>query len=250
MRSRTHPSASNASPSMCDASAAGQASTRVALFTRVRLYREGLTRLLAGRVACAAFDANREPDEWLGRVVAFAPDVALLDVATLRSGDQLAPLRAALPALRIVAFGLAEEEEDVLACAHTGVAAFVSRDASVEDLLSAIAGARRGELHCSPRLAALMFGHLAALARETVTPTGSTLTMRQREILALVEQGLTNKEIAARLSIEISTVKNHVHHLLERLQVRHRWEVGMAIRRVRLASASASETPRREIARS
>ena len=210
----------------------GRYRTRVALITAVRLYREGTARLLGDRVSCIAIDALLADDALVARLLEFAPEVLLVDVATIRAGARIDRLREALPKVRVVAFAMAEEEDDVLACAAVGVSAFVSRDASVEDLLRAVDGARLGELHCSPRIAALMFGRLAVLARD-VPVGGLALTSRQREVLAMVERGCSNKEIAQALRIELSTVKNHVHHLLERLQVRHRWEAPMAVRKWR-----------------
>jgi DNA-binding NarL/FixJ family response regulator len=151
--------------------------------------------------------------------------------------DSLAAVRelAAMPAhAKIVAFAVAEVDEVVLACAEAGVASYVPRDASIEDLVASVHRAARGEMLCSPRIAATLFRRVAALAAE-VQPAAAAavlLTRREREIVELIDGGLSNKEIAQRLSIEVATVKNHVHNLLEKLHVHRR---GQAAARVRAA---------------
>ena len=196
--------------------------TRLALVTSVRLLQDGLAHLLRDRDPSLRVETIYPDDSLESRLFSFAPDVVLIDIVTLRRGVA-GRVRDALPATRTVVFAVDEVEEDLLACAEVGVAGFVGRDASVEELLDAVAGAQRGELHCPPHLASLMFRRLTALV------TGGSaerlaLTSRQIQIVRLIEAGLSNKEIARQLSIEVSTVKNHVHNLLGKLRVTHRWQ--------------------------
>jgi DNA-binding NarL/FixJ family response regulator len=184
-----------------------------------------------------ALDAALPDQSLVQHILELRPDVVLVDVATIRAPSIAKQLSECAAAVRIVAFAVSESEEDVLACVEMGVAGLVGRDASLDDLLLAIDGARRGELHCSPRFANLLFGSLATLANAR-RPAESRLTSRQREIVLLLDQGLTNKQIAARLSLTESTVKNHVHGLLERLNVRHRWQAMQA------THAAATRGPR------
>ena len=194
--------------------------TRIALVTGVRLLQEGLARLLRDRDPLLTVDAVMPDGAIAARLAPLAPDVVLVDIATLRA--LRGALQEAVPASRLVVFAVDEAEDDLLACAEAGVAGFVGREASVEELLAAIASAQRGELHCSPRVAALIFRRLTALVRHDGEQLA--LTIRQRQIVQLIEQGLSNKEIARHLSIEVSTVKNHVHNVLGKLQVQHRWQ--------------------------
>jgi two-component system, NarL family, nitrate/nitrite response regulator NarL len=99
----------------------------------------------------------------------------------------------------------------------------VSEDASLDDLAAAIASIARGELLCSPRIAAKLFGCLSE--RGTGAPDSAStkaLTSREREVYECIRRGDSNKEIARRLNIAEPTVKNHVHHLLTKLAVRTR----------------------------
>jgi DNA-binding NarL/FixJ family response regulator len=131
---------------------------------------------------------------------------------------------------------------EVLACAEAGVSAYVPSDASMNDLVAAIENLKRGELHCPPRVAASLFRHVASLANKVRHRSGAAaLTRREREVLALIDAGLSNKEIAVRLHIETSTVKNHVHNLLEKVQATSRTQ---AAARLRMQSAGDSSRTR------
>jgi DNA-binding NarL/FixJ family response regulator len=84
-----------------------------------------------------------------------------------------------------------------------------------------------GEAFCSPRIAGLLFSRLAERARERERrqqPGMMHLTRREIEVVALIEKGLSNKEIAVHMRIELQTVKNHVHNILEKLQLGSRRE--------------------------
>jgi two-component system, NarL family, nitrate/nitrite response regulator NarL len=201
-----------------------RASLRLLIVTAVRLYRDGLARLLAERAECISVDPGAPRDQLSARLASFDAAAVLVDVTELRNDDLMAALRSTMPNARLVAFAVADDTRDILSCAQAGVAAFVGCDASIDDLLIAVEGVRRGELRCSPRLAALAFGRLSEMTHGNVL-SGPALTPRQRQILALLDQGLSNKEIARALRITVPTVKNHVHNLLGRLKVRHRWQV-------------------------
>src|SRR6185436_13278348 len=137
--------------------------------------------------------------------------------------DAIRRVSASSARARIVAFAVEETERDVLLCAEAGAAGYVACDGTMDDLVNTIHSVARGELLCSPRIAATLF---RALHAQGSRPDGDrlalTLTAREREIAPLIDRGLSNKEIAAHLRIEVATVKNHVHNLLEKLQVASR----------------------------
>jgi DNA-binding NarL/FixJ family response regulator len=130
----------------------------------------------------------------------------------------------------VVALAITESEAGVLACAETGVAGYVTRDASMDEVVATLLAVARGELACPPAIAASLFRHVGTLSARRGEPAPDVLTPREREIVELIEQGLSNKEISRRLSIGLSTVKNHVHNLLEKLHVPRR---GAAAARLR-----------------
>jgi two-component system nitrate/nitrite response regulator NarL len=201
---------------------------RVLIVSEVRLYREGLAHVLAAQPQLNVVDATGH--DVLMSLRAGQPDLILADAAIVRTTELVA--RAANAGVRIVAFAVAEDnEEEVLACAEAGVAGFVGRDATIDELLTALRTAVCGDLRCSPRVASLVVRRVAVLAgsrsqhRERLR-----LTRREVEIVALIDAGFSNKQIASRLRIEIATVKNHVHHLLEKLKVHRRGEAAAIVR--------------------
>jgi DNA-binding NarL/FixJ family response regulator len=134
-----------------------------------------------------------------------------------------------MPGVKVIAFAVSEIEDDLIACIEAGIAGFVTRDASIDDLAQSIMNALRDEVICPPRIAGLLFKRVAALS-EAGTPNVQMLTRREREIAELLNEGLSNKEIARNLRIGSATVKNHVHNILEKLHVRRRGEAAARLR--------------------
>ena len=121
---------------------------------------------------------------------------------------------------------------------EAGVAGYVLPDGSLDDLIIAVESAVRGELYCPPRVSFTLLRRLGALAASLRDDEGKAthsplraLTGREREILHLVDDGMTNKGIAGRLVIELATVKNHVHNILKKLHVHRRIDASAWYRR-------------------
>ncbi len=197
------------------------------------LYREGLAHALRNVpwiTSVAAASDIGSAIQWMEQL---RPDVVVLNMATHNSYEIVKSLTARNAT--VVSVGLSETEEDVLRCAEAGAAAYLLRPQSLGELAEVLRGVTRREALCSPRMTAALLRHVAALAayRDSSTAVVSRLTKREREILALVEHGMSNKEIAQELSIGVRTVKNHVHNLLGKLEVRGRGEAAALVRRVR-----------------
>lgn len=131
---------------------------------------------------------------------------------------------------KVVILGLSEEnQQDTLRYIEAGAAGYILKDSSVKDLMQAIRLAQRGEAQVSTRMAGAMMDRLFRLARmfsavETKMDGDAHLTSRELEVLQFIGEGLTNQEIAARLVVEVGTVKNHVHRILEKLNASNRQE--------------------------
>ena len=195
------------------------------------MYREGVARALdrdfgfeiTGAVATAgaALDALLETD----------PDIVLLDTAMPAPADAIRRILTARPETRVLALSVTDGDERAISLAEAGVASYVSRDASLGELAETIEAVARGEAVVSRRITAHLLRRVATLA--TNGPPHErlqSLTCREREILSLIQQGLSNKEIARRLVIEVATVKNHVHNILDKLQVHSRGEAAAHVR--------------------
>jgi DNA-binding NarL/FixJ family response regulator len=160
-------------------------------------------------------------------------DIVLADMSILSGQGPTEKLAQLAREHRVVAFAAADADAVLLACIECGIVGFVPRDASGDDLIATIEGALRGEAKLSPQLALSLMQRLAAGSRGSAPPPATHLTRRERQILALIDEGLTNKEIAQRLQIEVATVKNHVHSILEKTRVRRRGEAAALTRRFR-----------------
>lgn len=194
---------------------------RILIVTDVRLFREGLAEVLSKGADHTVASTASLAVEALERVHDTQPEVALVDA---RMAESLACVRAITrlsSGTRVVALGVAEGESDMLAWAEAGVSGFVPLEASLEDLVAAITHAHRGELACSARVAGALLRHVGTLAQASPRAVPA-LTAREFEVLRLLDRHLSNKEIARQLGIEVATVKNHVHRLLEKLQVHRR----------------------------
>jgi DNA-binding NarL/FixJ family response regulator len=146
------------------------------------------------------------------------------------------------PHARVVALAVPESERHVIACAEAGIVGYVAREASFTDLVAAIEGAARGEAHCSPRVAGGLLRRLGALSleRDQHEVGDARLTARELEIVGLIDRGLSNKEIATALSIGVPTVKNHVHHVLEKLGAERRSQAAARVRAMQHEAGTAA----------
>lgn len=139
----------------------------------------------------------------------------------------------------VIVFGLsAEQEWDIVACAEEGASGLHLRTESFDHLLTLMRDVEAGHARCSPEVSAILLGHAYADAAGCLDPPNGPLTVRETEILGLLEDGLTNKQIAARLSVTVHTVKNHVHSLLGKLGVPSRAEAMKLARAMRYAGSN------------
>jgi two-component system, NarL family, nitrate/nitrite response regulator NarL len=205
---------------------------RLLVITDVRFYRESLAAVLGDLPEVARVATAGDGRGGITDAHRLGVDLVLLDMTLADAAVTLRSLTQAVPAVPVVALGVAETEADVLACVELGVCGYVPREASLEQLQRVIQHALRGEVICSPEVAGGLFRRVARLAAATrpAAPT-DRLTTREREILSLVGLGLSNRQIAGNLGIQLCTVKNHVHNILEKMGVEARSEAAAVARR-------------------
>jgi DNA-binding NarL/FixJ family response regulator len=186
-----------------------------------RLLRDTLARIFEQEQDLAVVGAARLCREALEELSTARPDVLLLNPPAVAMPDlnDLPRIRRRMPQLKIVAFGMEESEEAFLRAVRAGVVGYVLKDAYSSDVVQAVRSAAQGEAVCPPRLCLCLLAHFAnqpmglpKLRLRTRLP----LTRREQELVPMIAQGLTNKEIAAQLNLSAQTVKNHVHRILQK----------------------------------
>lgn len=195
-------------------------SATVTIVSDVLLYREGLATSLIRNGRLAVTDLVNSSNA-LPSISRTRPAAVLLDCGMTGCLDLARKIRTHIADACLVGFGISGGPDRFVDCAESGLAAFVDSNSTVDELVDAVLGALRGELTCSPEVSALMCERLAHLSAGGCQRSAA-LTRREKEVAALIGQGLSNKEIAIDLSIGPSTVKNHVHSILEKLNVRRR----------------------------
>jgi DNA-binding NarL/FixJ family response regulator len=196
---------------------------RVLIVADVRLYREGLAASLVRREQLLVMATCASRADAIAQIERLTVDVVVVDMATRESLELIADLRRLHANAKVLAFAVEEVTSEILDCAEAGAAGYVTVDASIDELVAAIESIARGELVCPPHIAATLFCHVAGRAERSMRGVERrTLTSRERQVLRLIQDGCSNKEIAQELSISEPTVKNHVHNLLDKLQVTSR----------------------------
>jgi two-component system nitrate/nitrite response regulator NarL len=190
----------------------------------VRLYREGLAQNLSTVEDISIEGTTPYGGPALRALAAGSPRVTILDLTRREDLAVVRTVAAVAPSTRIVVLAVPELDTDIVKWVEAGIAGYVTRDAGLDELVTAIRCAARDELVCSPRAAGALRRRVAALATEHAAALAVDLTPRQYEVLSLIACGQSNKEIASALRIELPTVKYHVHNSLDRLGVARRGE--------------------------
>ena len=205
----------------------------IIILTPVRLLGDGLASCFSTRPDMNTLGVLNDLGSLRETLSQSETDVVLIDVT---QGVDLFDVRAIAsewPDVALVALGLNEQRQEVIRCGQAGFAGYVARDASIDALCKALSEIVAGRLPCPPEIAG---GLLRALfGREPRTKESElhlSLTRRESEVLELLGRGFSNKEIAGELCLSVATVKHHVHHVLEKLQLQRR---AQAMRRVREA---------------
>lgn len=199
----------------------------VVLIEDNRLVRDGLTGLLNQTEDCRVVAAGPSGDPALLQA---KPHVILLDVGlwdddSLRVAEMV---KSASPQSRVIIMDLLPVHEDIRDFVNAGVSGFILKDATLEDLVNTIRAVAQGSHVLPPQLTSTLFSQIAreAVTRNHVEVLDSVrLTQREREVIALIGEGQSNKEIAASLGIASHTVKSHVRNVMEKLALHTRLQI-------------------------
>ena len=207
-----------------------------------RLLREGITAMLNEQPDLRVVAATGNGDA-LDKAKKLRPQVVLLDMG-LRSQNSLRvveSIKAQFSKAEVVVMDLIPVHADVVNFVKAGVAGFILKDASLDDFLHTIRSVAEGKKVLPPPLAGSLFSQIV----EHAVQSGSTdrllravrMTKREHEVIALIAEGRSNKEIAKELHIAVHTVKSHVHNILEKLALHTRLEVASFAHRGGLAKS-------------
>lgn len=203
-----------------------------------RLMREGTAALLAldPRVEVVALASDGR--EAIEAALRTRPDVAVLDLKMPHVGgsEACAVIRNRLPATHVLVLTVSEEDHDLYTALRVGAVGYLLKDMPPADLVAAVLQIAHGERAIAPAMAARMLGDLPGPGASVTAwreAESAKLSERERDVLALLAAGLTNREIGARLSISEPTVKTHVGHVLSKLHLRNRSEAAAMVGRVR-----------------
>lgn len=203
---------------------------RVMIIDDNRLVREGLQSLLDAEPELKVVTVVEDGASALRQLEEATPHVVLMD-ATLNNGDSVSfvtALRKTAPGVRVIIMDLLPAPEDVIDFVKAGANGFVMKDATIEDLVSTIRAVAAGTDVVPQALTGTLLSHIvqgAAVRHLPGVVEAVRMTKREREIMNLIAEGMSNKEIAQQLSIATYTVKSHVHNILEKLALHSRLQI-------------------------
>jgi DNA-binding NarL/FixJ family response regulator len=196
-----------------------------------RLVREALLALLDEQPDLKVVATAEDRATGLRQVQELTPHIVLVDAA-LDNGDSFSfveILRKAAPEAKVIVMDLLPAPEDVIDFVKAGANGFIMKDATIEDLVSTIRSVALGADVVPPALTGTLLSHIAQQAAAVRHVPGAAdavrMTKREKEIMNLIAEGMSNKEIAQRLSIATYTVKSHVHNILEKLALHSRLQI-------------------------
>lgn len=208
--------------------------TRILVIEDNRVLRDGLTIMLNGQADLRVVATIGSGNNVLLKALETKPQIILLDVG-LKNLDELSiveSVRKNLPEAKVIGMGFIPSQSDIVEFVSAGASGFILKDATVREFLGTIRSVAQGAKVLPPSLTDSLFSHVVDLAltkRNGKQTNAVRMTKREREIIAVIADGLSNKEIAQRLNIATHTVKSHVHNIMEKLALHSRLQIAKFI---------------------
>jgi len=206
------------------------------------LFRRGVVDSLSAEEDFVVVDEAATGEEAADKVVELVPDILLLDIDMPGEGGIAAAGRitAMSPTTRILMLTVSESEDHLLRALKAGAMGYVIKGVSAHGLAHAVRALMAGEVYVSPTLASTI---LYEMTHDEPADALTGLTERERQVLELIGEGLTNREIGERLFLAEKTIKHYVTGVLRKLQVRSRVEAALLARDSRQAEARSQPPP-------
>jgi DNA-binding NarL/FixJ family response regulator len=208
----------------------------VLVISPVRFLREAVGEVIAPNRAFSISALSGDLEQALSIASDREPDIVLLDAAFPDGVNVVGRIRQVASRARVIVLAVAETEEEIVSWAEAGASGYIPNGTALTDLVSFLADIMRGEQPCSGRAAAGLLRRVADVERSddprVEVALLHMLTAREKQIVQLIDAGLSNKDIARRLNIEVATTKSHVHNLLGKLDLQRRGQISFWVREV------------------
>ncbi len=203
---------------------------RILIIEDNRVLREGISAMLNGQPDMRVVATIGSGNNIVRKVTQTKPHLILLD-AGLKNFNELSvieSIRKNMPEAKVIGMGFIPSQSDIVEFVEAGAAGFILKDATVKEFLGTIRSVAQGVKILPPSLTGSLFSHVIELSlrkRKGLAINAVRMTRREREIIVLIADGLSNKEIAERLGIATHTVKSHVHNVMEKLALHSRLQL-------------------------
>lgn len=201
---------------------------QVLIVSANRLFGDGLVCLLGHDESIDVIDIAPGLANAVEVLRDFRADVALVDCCRDDGVNIVRGITVERPDTKVLAIGVGEIEQPLVDLIEAGALGYIPSDATLAEAICALHQAGSGEAVCSPRVTAAVIRRLGSQTAGGALRTH--LTRRELEVLMLMDEGLSNKEIARMLTLEVATVKNHVHSILQKLHLRRRGQAAAWLR--------------------
>ena len=213
--------------------------TNLAIVSDIRLYREGLGRILNEIDGICVIDVIDSHKKILKLLETKYLDVILLDMRMPDNCLIISSLTKKFFKIKIIVIAVPDVDESYLLCAESGIAGYLSKESTIEDLVDAIKAVGQGDLYCPCNITQYILnsvkhrreGNKINAVKLNDSNILGSLTQREEQIVKLVADGMSNKKIANTLNIELSTVKNHVHNILVKLGIDSRSQIASMLQK-------------------
>ena len=204
--------------------------TKILLIEDNRILRDGIKTIINAEADLRVVADSSGNHDTLLQARNIKPQVMLIDLGLRNeNGLQIVKIMSTeLPSVKIIGMGLIPTQLDIVEFVEAGAAGFILKDATIEEVLGTIRAVARGVKILPPLLTESLFSHVVdhALRKGRGNLSDAVrMTKREREIVVLIAEGMSNKEIAEHINLSIYTVKSHIHNILEKLALHSRLEI-------------------------
>ncbi|MGA3288254.1 MAG: response regulator transcription factor [Bacteroidota bacterium] len=203
---------------------------RILVIEDNRVLRDGITAMLNGQPDMHVAATIGSGNNVLLKASQTKPHMILMDVGlkNFKESSVVELLREKMPETKVIGMGFVPSQSDIVEFVEAGASGFILKDATVKDFLGTIRSVAQGVKVLPPSLTGSLFSHVIEFAlkkRNGKLTNAVRMTKREREIIVLIADGLSNKEIAQQLNIATHTVKSHVHNIMEKLALHTRLQI-------------------------